>query len=311
MKSRVCFIVPYFGRFPSTFEMWLECCRNNPEFNWLILTDDETDYHYPTNVRVEYLTLKDLKNMFERRLNTGIELPKPYKLCDFRALYGDLLSEYLGGFTHWGYFDVDLLFGKLSHFLKDELLSDYDKISVLGHMSILKNNKDVNQCYRKCNIDQIIKDPRNKIFDEVRHPLNINRLLIENGFKVYEDVINADIDAEHFNFYLYKYEGKRHCVRQPFVPTVFEYKDGMLNKVSVINDSIIRDEIMYVHFQKREIEVNTENKSNYYLVPNRIEECSNVSVKYVLDHSRDRLSYYLFHRVDRIKRAIKIRVYDK
>ena len=55
-------------------------------------------------------------------------------------------------------------------------------------------------------------------------------------------IINADIDAEHFCFYMYKYEGKNHCVRQPFVPTVFEYENGVMKKVSLQNNELNKEE---------------------------------------------------------------------
>ena len=133
-------------------------------------------------------------------------------------------------------------------------------------------------------------------------------MLIENGFKVLDSIQNADIDAEHYCFYLYKYEGKSHCVRQPFIPTIFEYNNGILNRVSVVNNEVCREEIIYVHFQKRKVEVLLTNNNTYYLVPNKIVDADELSPEYVIKNSKDRLTYLIAHRLDRIKRAIKIRL---
>ena len=32
------FIIPYFGKFNEYFTLFLKSCKNNKEFNWLILT---------------------------------------------------------------------------------------------------------------------------------------------------------------------------------------------------------------------------------------------------------------------------------
>lgn len=51
MKNKVCFVVPYFGKFPSYFDLFLKSCKYNEDFNWIIFTDDKEDYDYPNNVK--------------------------------------------------------------------------------------------------------------------------------------------------------------------------------------------------------------------------------------------------------------------
>ena len=51
MKS-ICYVVPYFGKFPVSFPLWLVSCGANPTVDWLIFTDDTTPYDYPQNVKV-------------------------------------------------------------------------------------------------------------------------------------------------------------------------------------------------------------------------------------------------------------------
>ena len=60
--NSICYVVPYFGTLPKTsFRLWLKSCKANPTVNWIIFTDDKTEYDYPDNVKVYYTTLgKDL-----------------------------------------------------------------------------------------------------------------------------------------------------------------------------------------------------------------------------------------------------------
>ena len=48
-------ILPYFGKFNNYFNLFLKSCEKNPDFSWLIFTDDKSKYNYPENVRVEYM----------------------------------------------------------------------------------------------------------------------------------------------------------------------------------------------------------------------------------------------------------------
>ena len=306
-SNSVCFIVPYFGIFPSTFPYWLNCCRNNPTFHWIILTDDRKGYQYPGNVKVIYTNLENLRNRFERILGFRTALEKPYKLCDFKPLYGDLFSDELAGFSHWGYCDVDLLFGHLDRFFTDQSLEKYDKISVLGHISVLRNKKDVNVCYKKCNYEKILKNIKNRTFDEVRFYPNINRLLMQSGYSVLETIPYADIGYP-FRFHLTSYQGGNRCIYLPYCPTIFRYINKSLIQVSFKNGEINEKEISYVHFQKRKISVEDKILSDFLLVPNRIIEDKKLNSGDMILYSTDNPVYTFTKRMEKIKRAIKNRI---
>ena len=48
MKS-IAYLVPYFGKLPAGFKMWLLSCAANETIDWILLTDDRTEYNYPNN----------------------------------------------------------------------------------------------------------------------------------------------------------------------------------------------------------------------------------------------------------------------
>ena len=307
MMKKVCFIVPYFGTFPNTFEYWLQCCRNNKEFNWIIFTDDKTKYDYPENVRVMYSTLNNIKKVIEAKIGFDISLVRPYKLCDVRPLYGYIFSDYLNQFDYWGYCDLDILFGDLKVFLNDEIFEKYQKISFLGHMSLLKNCEEINQCFMKCDYRAILKNPRNRVFDEIRFSPNINELLKNSGYNILKLDNIADIAEEPYNFELYGIGSGNRCVKIANIPTVFRYKNNKLFKLTIEGKKIDVKEIMYVHFQKRNINVGNL-KSDFLLVPNEIIDDYDVTIEDIMRFSKRKLSYFIKHRCKRIRNVIKSRL---
>lgn len=305
--KKVCFVVPYFGKLPNTFEYWLQCCRNNEKFDWIIFTNDKTEYDYPSNVKVIYSSLKEIKNIIENKMKFDISLERPYKLCDIRPFYGFVFSDYLKNYDFWGYCDLDMLFGDLSKFLNDNIFEKYDKISYLGHMSLLKNCDEINRCYMKCDYKRILQNPRNMIFDEIRFSPNINEILINNGYSIFKLEDIADINLERYNFELYGMKSGNRCVKISDDPVIFRYKNGKLFQLMIQNENLKNKEIMYVHFQKRNI--STEYlKTNFLLVPNAIIDDYDVNIDDVSRYSRGKISYFVKYRYIRIRNAIKSRL---
>ena len=147
-----CLIVPYFGKFPNYFQLTLDSCGKNLDFDWLIITDNNEDYDYPSNVKVYKMTFEEFKKLIQIKLKNyieKIELEKPYKLCDYKVTYGYVLSAYLKNYDWWGYCDFDIIFGKLNNFITDELLKKYDKLFVFGHFTLYRNTEEINKLFLK------------------------------------------------------------------------------------------------------------------------------------------------------------------
>ena len=93
--NKCCFIIPYFGKLPKTFPIFLKSCAKNPEFNWLIFTNDDTAFDYPLNVSVVHMTLDELSSLADKKLGFKVALDKAYKLCDFKPAYGFIFEDYI------------------------------------------------------------------------------------------------------------------------------------------------------------------------------------------------------------------------
>lgn len=308
MKNKVCFILPYFGNFPANFKLWLSSCKNNCDFYWKIYTDDRRKYDYPENVYVTYCTLSDLEKRFQMKLKEKCLLTSPYKLCDYKPLYGVLFEDELKQYSHWGYCDVDLIFGNLSHFITDNLLDEYDKLSVLGHLSVLKNNKRVNELFRKCDYLEILNNPKTRTFDEIRFEPNINSLMAKEKMRILKTFPYSDIGWLHYKFRTSEYISGNRCVLKEDCPMLFAYKDKCAYQFSFRNEKIYQEEIAYFHFQKRNVEVEDDILDNFLFVPNRFIRYINPTKQLLIEFSKDNMKYYMMSKIKQIKRAIKNRL---
>ena len=67
--NRCVFIIPYFGKFNNYFQLFLNSCKPNNRFDWLIITDDHGDYAYPSNVKVIYSDFSNIKTKIQEKLD--------------------------------------------------------------------------------------------------------------------------------------------------------------------------------------------------------------------------------------------------
>lgn len=296
MNSRVLFFVPYFGTLPNTFALWLKRCEINSNYNWIILTDDRTEYDYPKNVRVEYTSLQVLKDQFQNRLGFNISLERPYKLCDYRPLYGYLFEEYLSEYSHWGYCDLDIVIGCLDHFITEEMLTRYSKINVLGHISIIKNKPFETTIFQQCDFKSILSTPKSCTFDEMFYEPNINVLLEKNNASILKTIPYCDIGSTHFNFYIYQYKNGKRTTKSDYPPCVFEINNNGIFQVWQEHNEIKRREIAYVHFQKREIDIELVKSqfSSCALIPNKVIRLEDpLGRENITEYTKDNPMYYI------------------
>jgi hypothetical protein len=80
----------------------------------------------------------------------NVSLPScltPYKLCDYKPAYGLIYAQELKGYDYWGDCDLDVIFGRLSHFLTPDIFGRYDRYFTQGHFCFYANKEEVN---RRC-----------------------------------------------------------------------------------------------------------------------------------------------------------------
>lgn len=262
-------IIPYFGSFPNYFNLWLQSCAANPSINWLIITDNQQKYNYPTNISVQLQSFDQLRKRIKSFFSFPIKLETPYDFCEFKVAYGEIFAKELSEFDFWGYCDIDLIWGNMRNFITQEILSQYNKISWRGHLTLYRNNNEINSIYRR-NINGIplykyaFNNPTKKqyAFDE----RGINLLFEQENEAIYKDLPFADLKIRNKNFELLHfsksetYKNKRQ---------IFFWNNGSLYRLFLHNDNVFAEEFLYIHFLKRPMKTKVNPNIPFFIVPNK------------------------------------------
>ena len=273
-----CLIVPYFGKFPNYFQLTLNSCGENLDYDWLLFTDNREKYDYPLNVKVYHMEFQDFKKIIELKLGKEFNLETPYKLCDYKVAYGFLLEEYIRDYDWWGYCDIDVIFGKINNFISENLFHDYDKLFILGHFTMFKNTLEINRMFMKPLDNEILYKKyltNNKIwvFDE-RWKKSINNIFEKYEKKIYYKNCIADIYPKSVKFKIVNSDmtNKTKFIKEE-CKGIFIYDNGKVKEIYKENNKIKINEYMYIHLQKRKMRCDFQeiDKDCYKIIPNKFE----------------------------------------
>lgn len=274
--GKAIFIIPYFGHFNNYFQLFLNSCAYNKDFDWLIFTDDQTNYKYPHNVRVEYCSFQDIQNKFREKFDFNISLERPYKLCDFKPAYGYIFYDKIQQYDFWGHCDTDLIWGKIGDFITDDLLEKNDKIGIMGHCTLYRNTPENNSIFlKKLNgmdrAKEVLQSTYNYSFDE-EFNLSINNLFEEYNKKIDYTEYEANIYTKSSDFKITKMDinTKKYFIEKR-KRSFFLWDRGKLLRYSYVNEKIETEEYMYIHMQSREMKIKNSSFEIYKIIPNAFE----------------------------------------
>lgn len=320
-KYKKALIVPYFGKFNVYFPLWLKSCEYNKDYDWLIYTDDHTNYSYPSNVHVKYMTFDDLRKKINSLFEFEISLESPYKLCDYKPAYGEVFQEDLVKYDFWGYCDVDLIWGHLSKFYTDEILEKFDKISDAGHFTLYKNNEKMRTAYRMCrslkclNYRKVYTSSDNFAFDEWGKNRGINRILLNNGYKIYYKPIHfSDIKISTYGLFNTRdtYDLEDRKIKEKMKKKiVFTFNEGCLKQYALDNkNNLLINEEAYLHLQKRPMKVEngcTEKSCFMIYPPNFFKKMpKHLDIEFLMKINDNKLYWHYYKiRWENLKRKIR------
>lgn len=315
--KKILMIIPYFGTFPNYFSLWLESAKRNSSIDFLIITDNELEV-YSQNIIIRKMTfeslIKDIQNKFEFKIN----LRKPYDLTLYKPAYGYIFSEEIKGYDFWGHCDVDLILGDVRNFIKDEILENNEKILSHGHFCLYKNCEKMNKLFMVKRRDCIYYKnafSSNVVwnnFDE--YPYGVSRIAKMEKIKVYEKLIFADLDMFSYTFrkvaaYFENIDDDDEQIIQ-----YFEWENGKLFNVIIKDNRKLKKEIMYVHFQKRKMELEKTKKieDKFYILPNKFifHEITNKDIIELCDTKKN-YNYSLVKREEILRNKDEMPLYKK
>lgn len=286
--NRAALILPYYGSFPEYFSLWLKSAEKNKEFDFLIFSDRENLYklQLPANVYGYEMAMDQIKARLEKIAGRPVSLKHPYKLCDYKPLYGLVFEQYLKNYEFWGYCDPDVIWGRISNFITDEILDTHWRIYSLGHLTLYKNNAAMNQMYKNkinplCTWEDVAQTEYCCHFDEMGE---WNKYLEKKGIPIYNKQDFADIRCDAYRFRLV--EGKKKDAKQ-----IFEWKNGVLTRYYVDNDYVKEDEWLYIHLQKRDMHIEDKPEDHFVITPEKIIN-SNISIDIINRYSKNKLFWF-------------------
>lgn len=236
-----------------------------------------------------------------------IKLTNPYKLCDFKPAYGYIFEEEISKYDFWGFCDIDLIFGNLSHFINDELLNKFDKLFFHGHFCIFRNCKKMNTLF--------LEKYENVINYEYAFKTKFPCHFDENGTVAYAHKNDASIRFYmnwcFFDVSTYQYEFIINGTKCYVIWDEKELKCFDFDKKLIC-------EVMYIHLQKRNMVRKDNKKSKKYVIYRNIFDDYNG--KYIInnnEYSKKEREFYLSLKKRRRKEilshifqgAIKFRLY--
>jgi hypothetical protein len=312
MEKSINIIIPYFGRFPNYYPMFLKSCKFNPSINWTIITDCSEEYEYPKNVKKIEMTFERLIELVQSKFEFNVVLEKPHKLCDFKPAYGYIFEGYIEGYDYWGYGDLDLIYGNLRTFLNDDILN-YPKIFIFGHLSLVRNEKKFNELFKqpiggRLLYKEVFSSDKCYNFDETFFDkLNINQIFEQSGYPVWKTSYAADIYTKSSNFYLDNGAGSHSNEKYMFV-----WDKGRLLGYTDCSGEIKKQEFSYIHLQKRKMKLKVDTNNNIYkIIPNSFDMLEVPATETEASYSKIRKKYLNIHYFKIRYKNLKIKMKNK
>lgn len=275
LRKKAIVIIPYFGKLPNYFNLWLKSASFNSDFDYLIFTDDDcSKYQIPSNVKIEKCLFEDIVKRIQNKLDFPIHLNKCYKLCDFKPSYGYIFEKEVEGYDFWAYGDIDLIYGNLSNFITKEICDSFEKILGVGHLCLIKNNKKMNEIFMKkiegCYFyKDVFTSEDIYSFDEFgQNGIGGHYQICEkSGIKIYNKMFYADI-MYSTNKLKCHFGGSQKEIKEEFKKkhVRFLFDNGKLVQLCKSNQSKGK-EVAYVHLQKRKMKPNNITDNKFYIYP--------------------------------------------
>lgn len=264
--TRILIVAVFFGKLPDYFPLWLGSCKENRSVDWLLITDANVEgLDIPANVHVRCMDLPGFLKYLSVRIGVTLQAEKPYKVCDFRPAFSALLDLVPGKWDWWGHCDIDMVFGDLRKFISNEMLLSFERIFSVGHLSLYKNSTFSNDFFRKkipgMDWVDVFEDPAHRAYDE-HMGVNVlwERFAADKFYK--NESIIADIDPHVRSFF----RSSNYIQVVNSAVQTFRYKDGRLFRSSWDKGSLSNEELMYIHFQKRKMNMRVSPASADYFI---------------------------------------------
>lgn len=311
-KVSICVIIAYFGRLPSTFDVWLKSCEWNRNIDFLICSDNKPVDKLASNILWEQMSFENFQKLVEHKLSFPVKLDSPYDCCDFKAVYGIIFEDIVGAYDYWGYCDMDMVFGDLELYFQKYRITEYDRFLYLGHLSLMRNSAENNNRYKlPCTPGKGYRDAFSVSGTTQFCEYEINQIFKMYNFPFFDDKIFADIRVPHNRMKLADDNRKNYDYQ------TFFWQDGKVWRAFYSLGNVYVEEFAYIHFQKRKMNrpsFDVKKTKMFYIVSDGYVEKEKIgypSLREIkkLNPFRGRLWEELELVYDRVRNGIKRRMH--
>jgi hypothetical protein len=186
----------------------------------MLISDQQLPSPLSENIIVMSLSKTSFADLASERLGFDVTLDDPYKICDFKPLFGKIFKTQLNRYKYWGYCDLDIVFGDISKQIHPVLVENPDIISfymnfLSGPFCLYRNTENVINLFSQCpEYKSILQDPDHKAFDE-HIPKKISI------FRIFYNLI--------FYFLKFIFAGPRYKLHGPEIHYQFQWHAKKLN----------------------------------------------------------------------------------
>ncbi|UKK50377.1 hypothetical protein L6472_10130 [Prevotella sp. E13-17] len=284
--KKIAIVTTYHGKFPNNIYFWFKSIEKNPTIDFFLFTDLEVKVSFP-NLKVVKRSFNELIQMAQDNFDFKISVPRAYKYPDFRPAFGEIFAEFLKEYDFWGFSEQDLVYGDIRHFFTDELLEKYDKLLGNGHLTLYRNNPEVNASYKLVDNPTykfVYTHGRNFYFEEY---WGTSRYWDKNrSNRFYQGKPFDDVNYYRAEFY------PDHGVAKDEKNIIYSFENGKVFRYSEKDGMVKKTECLYVHFQKRLMQLNTEVADYFTMIPDAyIPFIENVTLETLRKYGYSRCKY--------------------
>lgn len=152
-SPRIAIVIPYFGKWEPWTPLFFETARRNTSIDFLVFTDCDPDGLEAGNITFHRVSFEAYCDRIAGLLD-GFRPVNPYKICDYRPMFGRIHESEFRGYDFWGWCDIDILLGDVRAFYDRDILAHHDVLSthadrISGHFAVFRNTKRNRRMYER------------------------------------------------------------------------------------------------------------------------------------------------------------------
>lgn len=152
--NKICMVIPYFGKWPEWFPLYLHSCSKVQKIDFFFFTDCGIPKTIYTNTKFVEISYEKYCEHVSAILNIEFKPSNPYKLVDLKPFLHLIHNDIVEKYDFWGFSDIDLVYGNINSLVNEVSLLKYDIITthsdrLAGHFTVIRTNSVYSLAYHK------------------------------------------------------------------------------------------------------------------------------------------------------------------